>query len=248
MMYYSHNLHFLAFSSSMDGDFNAAKTAAAKLVTNVAPGVKAMPMLEGFLPTPMVVLLAFEKWDDILKFPQPDSSFAVTTAFWHFARGVAFANLGKTDDAVTEQNAWRDVAAKIPPDTSYDQLNKTAAVFKVHEHVLAGAIARSRHDAQGTIDALNQAVAAEDALNYSEPPAWYPPVRPLLGRVLLEQNRAGEAENVFRHDLDKNPRDARALAGLRDALNAQGRAYDAQHVDQQFRESWKVGAAGESPR
>jgi tetratricopeptide (TPR) repeat protein len=232
----------------MNGDFDAAKTAAAKLVANVAPGVKGMPMLEGFLPTPVVVLFAFEKWDDILKFPQPDSSFAITTAFWRFARGVALANLGKTDDAMREQNAWRDLAAKIPPDTSYDQLNKTGAVFKVHEHVLAGAIARSRHDAQGAIDALNQAVAAEDALNYSEPPAWYPPVRPLLGRVLLEQNRAADAEKVFRHDLDKNPRDARALAGLRDALNAQGRAYDAQQIDRQFHESWKVAGATRSAR
>src|SRR5437764_1518722 len=63
MMYYSHNLHFLAFASCMDGNFAEAKDAADKLVANVAPGVKAMPMLEGFLPTPIVVLFAFECWN-----------------------------------------------------------------------------------------------------------------------------------------------------------------------------------------
>src|SRR5437763_764499 len=42
MMYYSHNLHFLAFAACMDGDFEQANKAAAKLVANVASGVKAM--------------------------------------------------------------------------------------------------------------------------------------------------------------------------------------------------------------
>src|SRR5205085_1719386 len=65
MMYYSHNLHFLAYASAMNGNFAEAKDAAAKLVANVAPAVKAMPMLEGFLPTPIVVLFAFEHWTDL---------------------------------------------------------------------------------------------------------------------------------------------------------------------------------------
>src|SRR5438132_11240970 len=43
LMYYSHNMHFLAFASCMNGNLAEAKDAAAKLVTNVAPGVKAMP-------------------------------------------------------------------------------------------------------------------------------------------------------------------------------------------------------------
>lgn len=248
MMYYSHNLHFLAYAACMNGNIEEAKTAAAKLVANVTPGVKAMPMLEGFLPTPLVVLLAFEKWNDILNVPQPDSSFANTTAFWHFARGVALAKLGNRDAAEKEQTAWREAAAKIPAETMFDQLNTTGAVFKVNEHVLASAIVQGRHDGQGAVDELTQAVAAEDALNYSEPPAWYPPVRPLLGHLLLEQNRVADAENVFRSDLDKTPRDARALAGLRDALNAQGRAYDAAQVDQQYRAVWKVAAANSVAR
>src|SRR6266446_2690071 len=53
LMYYSHNLHFLAFAASMEGNFAEAKDTAARVVANVMPGVKAMPMLEGFLPTPI---------------------------------------------------------------------------------------------------------------------------------------------------------------------------------------------------
>jgi len=130
-----------------------------------------MPDLEGFLPTPMIVLLAFERWSDILNSPAPDSSLLITNAVWHAARGVAFANTGKTAEAEKEQQAFRNLAARIPPETMYDQLNKTEAVFKVHENVLAAAIARSRKDDKAAIDSLNRAVAAEDALHYSEPPA-----------------------------------------------------------------------------
>ena len=247
MMYYSHNLHFLAFASCMNGNFAEAKDAAAKLVANVAPGVKAMPDLEGFLPTPIVVLFAFERWDDLLKLPAPDASLLITNAVWHSLRGVAFANIGKTADAEKEQSVFRELVAKIPTDKMYDQLNKTGAVFKIHNNLLASAIAHGRHDDKAAIDLLKQAVAAEDALNYSEPPPWYPPVRPMLGRVLLEAKQLPEAEKVFRADLDRNPRDARALAGLRDCLNAQGRKYEADQIDQQFHVAWKVAAVTNAP-
>ncbi len=243
MMYYSHNLHFLAFASCMNGNFAGAKDAAAKLVANVAPGVKAMPMLEGFLPTPIVVLFAFEHWNDLLKLPAPDPSFVTTNAVWHSLRGVAFANTGKTAEAEQKQKQFRELAAKIPPEQMYDILNNVGAVFKIHEHLLAAEIARSRHDDKAAIDSLKQAIAAEDALNYSEPPPWYPPVRPILGRVLLENKDFAEAEKIFRADLEKHPRNARALAGLRDCLNAQGRKYDADQIDQQFHAAWKVAAA-----
>ena len=243
LMYYSHNMHFLAYADCMRGDFAGAKAAADKLVDNVKLGVKGIPMLEGFLPTPIIVLLGFERWADILKLPQPDSSFVMTNAIWHAARGIAFANLGKTSDAENEQKAFRDMVGKISPDDMYDMQNSRGTVFKIHENFLAGAIAHSRHDDNAAIDSYKQAVAAEDALNYSEPPAWYPPVRSTLGRLLLATNRAAGAEKFFRDDLDKKPRDARALSGLRDCLKAQGRDYEAEQVDEQFKSAWKVADA-----
>jgi tetratricopeptide (TPR) repeat protein len=243
LMYYNHNLHFLAYAACMNGNFDQAKAAATKLVRNVPlAAVEEMPPLEGFLPTPVLVLFAFERWDDILKLPAPDSSLLITNAVWRFARGVAYANLGKTDLASQEQSAWQRIVAQIPPDTMYDEQNKTGAVFKVHENLLSAALARSRHDDQAAIESLRQAVSAEDALNYFEPPAWYPTVRPMLGRALLDAKLADQAEKVFREDLERNPRNGRALAGLRDCLQAQGRKYDADQIDKQFRAAWKVAA------
>src|SRR6202011_1523969 len=108
--------------------------------------------------------------------------------------GLALANLKNTAGAEQERTAWQAAVSRIPPDTMYDQLNKTGAVFKVHEHLLAGGGGRRRRDDKGAIDLFHAAVAAEDALNYSEPPPWYPPVRPMLGRVLLELKQWPEAE------------------------------------------------------
>ena len=243
LMYYSHNLHFLAYAACMDGSLDEARKAAARLVANVGPHVKEMPMLEGFLPAPMLVLVAFERWDDILRLPPPDASLGITNTIWHFARGVAQAAKGNLPEAEREQNLFREGAAKIPADATYDMLNKTADVVKVPDNLLVAAIARAKKESSAAIDALNKAVAAEDALNYSEPPSWFPTVRPSLGRVLLAERQLEEAEKIFRADLDRSPRDGRALAGLRDTLKAQGRDYEAAQLDQQYRAAWKTAAA-----
>ena len=47
-----------------------------------------------------------------------------------------------------------------------------------------------------------------------------------------------EAEQVLRADLDRNPRNARALALLRNCLYEQGRTYEAQEVDREFQAAW----------
>ena len=71
-------------------------------------------------------------------------------------------------------------------------------------------------------------------------------MRPTLGRALLEANQVEDAEKVFRADLERNPRNARALTGLRDCLKAQNQNYEADQIDRQFHDVWKV-AAPEKP-
>jgi tetratricopeptide (TPR) repeat protein len=58
MMYYSHNLHFLAVAHGMQGRYADAKKAADQLAAHVGPFVKAVPMLEGFMPTPTLIALS----------------------------------------------------------------------------------------------------------------------------------------------------------------------------------------------
>ena len=71
LMYYSHNLHFIAIAGSINGEYEQSKKAADMLAANVGPHVKDMPPLEAFLAIPMAVNVRFQKWDDILATPQP---------------------------------------------------------------------------------------------------------------------------------------------------------------------------------
>src|SRR5436853_703171 len=71
MMYYSHNLHFIAMCSAMNGDYAEAQKNGEMLAAHVGPHVKDMPPLEGFMTIPIAVDVRFHKWDDILKMPQP---------------------------------------------------------------------------------------------------------------------------------------------------------------------------------
>src|SRR5208337_710204 len=87
MMYYSHNLHFIAMCSAMTGDYTESLKAAEMLAAHVGPSVKDMPPLEGFMTIPMAVNVRFHKWDAILAMKQPDAGMKTTVGFWHFARG-----------------------------------------------------------------------------------------------------------------------------------------------------------------
>ena len=241
MMYYSHNLHFIAMCSAMDGNYAEAKQNADMLAAHVGPAVKDMPPLEGFMTIPMAVEIRFHRWDDILKMPQPDPNMKTTTVFWHFARGMALASTGKVSDAEAEYKIVSDAEAATPPDVVFAMPvnNKAKDIMKIAKDVLGAKIAMARKDNAVAIGMLTEAVTVQDSLKYGEPPDWFFPVRESLGAALLMNGDAAGAEKVFRADLDRNPRNPRSLFGLREALKAQGKDYDAGFVQKQFEASWK---------
>ncbi|HSK45093.1 MAG TPA: hypothetical protein VLA83_14530 [Candidatus Binatia bacterium] len=240
-MYYSHNLHFIAACSSMNGNYAEAHKAAEMLAAHVGPMVKDIPPLEGFMTVPIAVEVRFQKWDQILAMPQPPAAMQTTTVFWHFARGMALAAKGKVAEAEAEHHIVSEAADKTPPDQVFAMPvnNKAKDVLNIATNVLAAKIAQAKHDSANAISLLRRAVAIQDTLKYDEPPDWFYPVRESLGAVLLLNGNAAEAEKVFREDLDRNPRNPRSLFGLAEALRAQNRAYDAQFVDKQFQSNWK---------
>jgi Flp pilus assembly protein TadD len=118
-------------------------------------------------------------------------------------------------------------------------LNTVGGVVKVAENILNGKIALARGDKKAAVELLRNAVAAQDALYYDEPPGWYYPSRESLGGALLLNRDYAEAEKVFREDLQKNPRNARSLFGLQESLKAQGKTEAARFVQQEFEAAWK---------
>ena len=195
-------------------------------------------MLEMFSPYPLVTLVRFRKWDDIMKYPPPDAEMRITNGFLNFARGMALANGGKTDDAKKEIAALREKIKAIPAETGFG--NSTAhGVLKIAEDLLAGELALAQGDNKAAIESLRKAAASEDIVNYNEPPDWDIPVREWLGRALLVDGQFAEAEKVYRAEIAKHPRNARALFGLAEALRKQGKTDSAAMVQREFEKSWE---------
>jgi tetratricopeptide (TPR) repeat protein len=237
-MYYSHNLHFLVESYGRMGMYRDALRSAGALSDNVRGHVKTMPMVEGFFPSSMFIRLKFAKWEDVLKFPEPERDFKLTHAIWRFARGVAFAATKRASEAESERTAFLEAAKNLPGETPFG-LNSAESVLKIASNQLDARIKWARVDRASSIESWRRAVVAQDALNYDEPPGWYYAVRESLGAALLLSGDAAQAEHVFRDDLRENPRNGRSLFGLRESLKAQGKTDAAVLVDREFATAWK---------
>jgi tetratricopeptide (TPR) repeat protein len=244
LMYYAHNLHFMATCAAMEGNYLQARKSAALLAAFVGPRVKAMPDAEGYMTVSFLVEVRFHNANEILKLPRPDPSLQLTTAIWHFARGLALASTGKLDEAESEYRLVSEAQEKTPAEAFFlaPVNNKSQDILKIAENVLGARIALAKNDMDAAVTQLRGAVAIQDSLKYSEPPDWLYPVRESLGAVLLKIGDDAGAEETFRADLDRNPRNPRSLFGLEQALKAQQRTYDAGFVRKQFDANWK-GAA-----
>ena len=237
-MYYSHNLHFQVESYNRMGRYAEAKRAATQLAGNARGHLKDMPALEGFLPSTFFVDLRFNRWDDILGLPSPEKETPITGALWRYARGVALAAKGNVAEANKEREHFVGASKGVSGDTPFG-LNTAASIFKIAERVLDARIASARGDRRAAVEHWLKAVAAQDDLNYDEPPGWYYPVRESLGAAWLMAGDAVEAEKVFRKDLENNPRNGRSLFGLAESLKKQGKAQDARLARTEFLKAWK---------
>ncbi|HTK95161.1 MAG TPA: hypothetical protein VL382_05945, partial [Terriglobales bacterium] len=239
LMYYSHNLHFLASAYSSDGRLADALRSATRLENNVAPHIKDMPMLEGFIPTRYWVLARFHRWDDILKLPAPPAGRAFQGMMWHYARGMAMAGKGNVAGAEKEHAALLESAKPVPVNMVISPVGNTAGmIINVADKVLAAQIVEARDGAEKSLDAWRTALADYDKVGYSEPPDWYYSVRESLGAALLKSKQYEEAEKVFREDLVANRRNGRSLYGLAMALKGQGREYDSRFVMDEYKAAW----------
>ena len=233
--YYVHNLHFLAYARWMQGRKADGLRAADEMANAIRPLLDTMPdMADAFNSVTVFGRVRFRDWDGILKLPQPKDSLHASVATWRYARALAFAGRGDRAAAAREQSALEAIQAGLPGDAPWG-VNKAADVLAIATAVVAARLAPTPADA---VPHWRRAVAAQDALLYDEPPAWYYPVRESLGASLLLAGRAAEAETVFREGVKRSPRNGRMLFGLMESLRAQGKNQDADWVQREFDAAW----------
>jgi hypothetical protein len=243
-LYYPHNLHFLWWAQLFEGRsqdaLRTAHEAALYALDNYCGATKVVeaPRLRHL---PWLTLARFGRWEEILAVAQPPATndFLVDRALWHFTRGLAFAAKKDAASAQQEQLALGAVAGSEEVkrlNTATFPLSDTLAVAG---YWLAGKVAGAKGDPQVMTEQLEKAVAAEDAIPYMEPSYWPVPVRPTLGAAWLQRGEAAKAEQIFREDLRRWPRNGWSLLGLERALRHQGKAESAALVSREFEAVWK---------
>jgi len=187
---------------------------------------------------PTMAQVRLGRWDEILLANAPSRQWKYAQVIDHFARGMANVrrkNLpaAKSDLDNLEANLSDDLL-----DIRLMPFNKPAECGKVAADILIAEIlfAEGRHDA--AITAFNSAVAAEDGLIYREPQQWLIPARQYLGMYLLKMNKAHEAEQVYRQDLDRNPGNGWSLLGLYQSLLAQQKSTEAAAAKENYQKAF----------
>ena len=166
---------------------------------------------------PEFTRIHFNKWNEILQQPAIDERYVYASLLQHFARGMAQAHNGKTDEATKSLGEVdRLITAEVltipvPPFSS----PKTAAT--VARNLLAGAIAEAEGRQEAAINFYRAAVKEEDGMVYNEPEDWLLAARPYLGNALLKNKQFTEAKKAFEEDLKDHPNNLKSLKGLRAA-------------------------------
>ncbi|HLJ84766.1 MAG TPA: hypothetical protein VKT51_11380 [Candidatus Eremiobacteraceae bacterium] len=226
--YFGHDLFFLSSAAAMQGDYTAARRAAAEMV-----GQDAIEPL-------LFVYVRFGRWHDILAMPAPKDSAnePLRMPVWRFARGMASVETGDLQGARGDLAAVEQFYRLMQVQSVNGFLNGSHEILGVARDLLGAKLAWAASDRSGAIDKLSDAVRIQDSFLYIEPPDWYGPAREALGAAYCETGDFSRAERVFRDDLARNPRNPRSLFGLSIALEGEGSADDAAYVKAQFTRGW----------
>ena len=144
--YYPHNYHFLAFAATMAGMGEKALEAA----RIVAPKVSVEVALETYwiqnaVVLPQLTLLTFGRWEEVLDQPLPPDELELASIIARYARGVAHAALGATDDAREILQEIRRQAERVEGDPS------TNPIPHIAPQMLAGEIALRTGDPERAV-------------------------------------------------------------------------------------------------
>ena len=239
MGYYPHNIHFLWFAATADGQSRLAIESARKVASKIEDGMLTeLPMLAAFRVVPYWALTRFGRWEEMLKEPEPPATSAFLRGGWHYARGLAFAATGRLGEADRELAKLKALLGDPSLDAPLFSPNTGRMVLSVGPEVLAGELAAARGDYAAAIAHLGTAARLEDGLVYTEPSEWHYPPRLALGAVLLAAGRPAEAETVYWDDLRRNRDNGWALYGLLQALRAQKKDAQAALIEARFRKAW----------
>ena len=197
-----------------------------------------MPVLQWMQATPLFSLVRFGHWEEVLKQPQPKGDAPFVTAMWHYARGLARLRpraLQSPGGAGPAAKARQQQASRALWEPDFPGLSVSRLAITILQAEVEGSQGHPEKR-RGPLEKAVQppgrlAVHGAALLVFSGTPA---PVA-----ALLEAGHPERAEQVYRADCKRDPRNGWSLFGLLQCLRAQGRAEEAREVERQFQEAWR---------
>src|SRR5688572_12605752 len=220
-IYPDHNLHMLLYAASMDGQSGIATQAGKDYTKRTSDTMYQV-----------LTLIRFGRFDEVVEVTKRPEREIPAAAF-DFSQGYAKLKLGDSDFA----KAYLAKVKKVADTSKVEFRNHSAArLVGVLANILDGEITRMAGDVPGAIAKFETAVKLDDEMDYDEPEPLPFPARHWLGAALIEAKRFGDAEVVYRKDLEQHPHNGWTLLGLQQALKAQGKTDAA--VDADLAKSW----------
>jgi len=245
--YYTHNIHFAMTTAMMGGDRETG-LAMAKLLDEKLPAemASAQPWMQPIKAAPYYAMVQFAEAEDILALPDPGADLPFLQGAWHYARGEAFARLGRHDEARLEAGAMEDLLS-VDMSALEDGGVPAKGIIELARHIVLARVSSDEGDMETAISHMEAAVGWQDGFPYTEPPYWYYPARQTLAAMVLKSGDGERAEQLFMETLVESPNNAYAYYGLARAFRAQGNRRSARYAGQLYRDAW-LGKRRDKPR
>ena len=99
MLYFHHNLHFIAAARGMEGRYGDARSGGRRLTEACTPMPTTLPGLSNFVTEyfgmyPLMTAARFHDWKTVMAAKEPAEDLPISRGLRHYARGVAFAAHG----------------------------------------------------------------------------------------------------------------------------------------------------------
>jgi predicted Zn-dependent protease len=235
----NHNGHFQWYGALMEGRsalaLETARAAAAR-----AKGDHEYAEYQRSLP--LLTLLRFERWTELLQEPLPRGDKGVASVLGEMAHGMTWARQGQqaqADAAQTRLDAAAEGLLKKQVGNGY-MPRMVRSLTLTAQAQLRAARAQAGQRLDEALRAQAEALKAAYEVDGTEPPMLAAGTRLALGELQLRAGQWADAERTFRDDLAEHPHSGWALRGLAHSLRAAGRPAEAERVHDEMQRQWAL--------
>ncbi len=237
--YYTHNVHFVMTAALMAGDGDTALAMAKKLDEKLPTDMAlAVPFAQPIKAAPYFAMARFADPTDILALPAPDAAAPYLVAMHAYARGEALAKLGRTDEAEKEAARIFDLHDKADLSALTENGIPAHDVLKIAGLTVQARTAQAKSDLPAAIEAMEEAVAVQKNITYTEPPYWYYPAKQTLAAMVLAHGDAARAEQLFLEALVASPNNGAIYYGLSETYGVKGDKKAKRFAREMMHDAW----------